>query len=45
MEEVLAMVPVDQAAEVEVEDMQQLGNVGPPRRSERLRLKLNRNNL
>jgi len=45
VEEVVAMVAVDQAAEVEVEDVEQLGNVRPPRRSERLRFKLNRNNL
>jgi len=45
VEDVLAMVPVDQAAEVEVEDVQQFGNGGQPRRSERLRFKLNRSNL
>ena len=45
VEEVLAMVPVDQAAEVVVEDVQQLGNGGQPRRTARLRFKLNRNNL
>ena len=45
VEEVLAMVPVDQAAEVVVEDVQQLGNGGPPRRSARLRFKLNCTNL
>jgi len=45
VEEVVAMVAVDRTAEVEVEDVEQLGNVVPPRRSERLRFKLNRNNL
>ena len=45
VEEVVAKVPVDQAAEVVVEDVQQLGNGGQPRRSARLRFKLNRNNL